>query len=167
VERGETSNGNQCGKQRTRQSPLQSLHLLLLLVGRPEGTSPAEKIAFVSFVSSWRRFLTHIERVLIQLNAWLLATHVDRHDIEATGTLDQVVPRHIVQPDARHPSSLEQRDRLGARTELTSFAGLDLDKHNRLAIARDDVQFSAAAPIPAGKNCVPSTLKLLAGEIFA
>ena len=41
------------------------------------------------------------------------------------------------QRDARHPSSLEQRRR--RRRRLAPFARLDLDKHNRLAIARNDV----------------------------
>jgi hypothetical protein len=104
---------------------------------------------------------------LIQLNPRFLLAHIDRDDIEPTRTLNQVVPRQIVQRDTGHPSSLEQRDRLRARAELTPLARLDLDEDDRLTIARDDIQFSSPTSIPAGKYFVPSSLKLLAGQIFA
>ena len=110
---------------------------------------------------------TDVESVLIQLNPRRLFAHVNRDDIEPTRTVDQPVPRQVVLRDAGHPPALEPRHRFHPGAKLAPFARLDLDEDDGLAIARDDVQFSTATPISTGKNCVPATLQLLAGEIFA
>ena len=54
-----------------------------------------------------------------------------------------------------------------AVAEAMPVPRLHLHKHRRLAIARDDVQFSTAAPIAPGNNCVPAALQFPAREIFA
>jgi len=110
---------------------------------------------------------TGVESVLIQLNPRRLFAYVDRDDVEPTRAVDQPVPRQIVLRDACHPPPLEPRDRFRPGAKLAPLARLDLDEDDGLAIARDDVQFSTATPISPGKNCVPATLQLLAGEIFA
>src|SRR5947207_248486 len=47
-----------------------------------------------------------------------------------------------------------------------AVARLDLDEHDRLPVATDDVDFSNAAAVAPDNNCVPAPLELRAGEIF-
>ena len=92
---------------------------------------------------------------------------MDRHDVEAAGAVGEPVPRHVVERELRHPPALERRHRLGRLAERPALPRLHLDEHQRLAVARDDVQFATAAAVAPGKNCVPAPLELRAGEIFA
>ena len=55
---------------------------------------------------------------------------------------------------------LRRRHRLGRLAELAAVARLDLDEHQRRAVARDDVHFATARPVAPGKNCVPAPLQL-------
>src|SRR6476646_10332042 len=89
---------------------------------------------------------TDVESVLIQLNPRRLFAHVDRDDIEPARRVDQPVPRQIVLRDAGHPPALEPRNRFRPGAEFAPFARLHLDEDDRLAIARNDVQFSTATP---------------------
>ena len=110
----------------------------------------------------------HIERVLIHRSIFVTAlltsieTTSNRH-----GRVRQSMANQIILRDACHVPPLERVTASDTSPELAPLPRLHLDKTTGLAIARDDVQFSTATPISPGKNCVPATLQLLAGEIFA
>ena len=75
--------------------------------------------------------------------------------------------RHVLERQPGHRPALRPRDRVGGFAEVAALAGFHFDEHQRATIARDDVQFAAAPAVAARNNCVPATLELATGEIFA
>ena len=73
----------------------------------------------------------------------------------------------VVQRKTREPPALQRRDRLGWLSERVPLPRLDLDKHHRLTLTRDDVNFSTPAAVSPGNNGVAALLQLRAGEILA
>ena len=61
---------------------------------------------------------------------------------------------------------LEGGDRVGAAAERAILPRLHFDEHDRLAVARDDVDFATTPPVAPGNNCVPAAFELAAREIF-
>src|SRR4051812_37785177 len=113
------------------------------------------------------RLNSGIECVLINLDRRLARVDMDRDDVETARAVRQPTPRHVVQRELRDPAALERCDRLRRVPDLPPFPRLHLDEPHRLAVARDYVNFSAAAAIAPGDNCVSALPKLRAGEIFA
>src|SRR5262249_14162347 len=62
---------------------------------------------------------------------------------------------------------LQRRDGLPAVAERVAVTSLDFDEDDRIAVARDDVNFSTAPAVAPGKNCPPALLERLTREIFA
>src|SRR5581483_1594427 len=108
-----------------------------------------------------------IESVLHDVDRRLAGVDAHGDDVEAARHAGQAMPHHIVDCDLRHSALLEPRHGLGREAEGVAVAGLDLDEHDRHAVARDEVQFSPTAAVAAGKNCVPAALELADREIFA
>jgi hypothetical protein len=108
-----------------------------------------------------------IKCVLIDLDRRFGAAHVDRDDVESTGTIEQPVAGEIVACQLLHPEALEAGDRLRGVPELVPAARLHFHEHHRRTIAGDDVQFATPPAITAGKNCVPAPFQLEAREIFS
>src|SRR3954468_15864910 len=73
----------------------------------------------------------------------------------------------VVERDPGDPMALQSGDRFGGLSELVTLARLDLDEHDHLAVARDDVNFSTPRAVAPGKYCVPATGQLFAREILA
>src|SRR5262245_63883308 len=92
---------------------------------------------------------------------------MDRDDVEAARTVREAVAHDVVDGELRDPVLLQPRDRFGRLAELVTVARLDLDEHDRLAIARDDVNFSTPPAVAPGKYCVPPAGQFAAREIFA
>ena len=80
---------------------------------------------------------------------------------------DQMLSREVVDGHLRHPPLLQWRDRVRTVAIVPPVPCLHFHKHDRLAIARDAIQFSAAPAVAPGNNCVPALLELHAREIFA
>ena len=77
--------------------------------------------------------------------------------------------RHGGQVAAGHvdePTLLREVDGRTRTAETGVATGLDLDEHQRVAFARDDVDFAPPGAVPARKNWVPATTKLAAGQVF-
>ena len=92
-----------------------------------------------------------------------IATTSNRH-----GRFGQPVARQVVDaPSTRSLPLLARRHRLGRGPELRGRPRLDLDEHDRLAVARHDVDFAMPRAVAARKNCVPAALELGDGAIFA
>jgi hypothetical protein len=73
----------------------------------------------------------------------------------------------VVEREPRHRPALAIVHRFPRGTEIVPVPGLHLYEHGRVSIPRDDVQFSIAAAIPAGNNCVPTAFELAARQILA
>ena len=85
----------------------------------------------------------------------LAVGEMDRDDVEPARAVDEMMPRKKVGGEMRHPPLLPRRHGFAAVAECTIFPGLHFHEHDRLSVARDDVQFSAAAPVASRKNDVP------------
>jgi hypothetical protein len=77
-----------------------------------------------------------------------------------------VVPRHVIERDEGHSPAFPDRQSLGSGPEFVPGSHLHFDEDKRLAVARDDVQFSTASSVSARDNCVPSPFELTARQIF-
>jgi hypothetical protein len=77
------------------------------------------------------------------------------------------MPRHVIEGELRDSPAFERRDRFCRVPERAAVARLDLDEHQRRAVARDDVQFATTPAVAPRNYCVPASLELLAREIFA
>src|SRR5581483_10484271 len=108
-----------------------------------------------------------IECVLHDLDRGLAGVDANRDDVEAARDAGEAMPHHIVDGGLGDAPLLERRHRVVAVAEFVAVARLHLDEDDRRAVARDDVQFSPAATVAAGKNCVPAAFELGDGEIFA
>src|SRR5258706_11757842 len=113
--------------------------------------------------SSQRR----VEGALKYFDHWHAGVEMDRHDVEPAGTVCQSMSHEIVECEPRDLHSLARRDRLARLSECPALPRLHFHEHHRLAVAGDDVQFSTAAAVAPGNNCVPAALQLLTGQIFA
>src|SRR5262245_52825859 len=117
--------------------------------------------------SDWR-LATKLEGRFVNRDALARCSRpIDRDHIEATGTIDQLVARHVVERHPREATLLRPAD--GFRGGPISFAdpSLHFDEDRRLAVARDDVDFAMPRAVAAGKNCVPSPLERGDGNILS
>src|SRR6266850_171390 len=108
-----------------------------------------------------------IECVLENLDLRSTRVEMNRDDVEPAGAAGQMMSRHVIHRQLRDPVLLEPCDRLGCLAKGAAITRLDLDEDQRRAVARDDIQFTTAAAIAPGKDCVPAALQLPAREIFA
>src|SRR5207237_8053006 len=87
---------------------------------------------------------------------------VNRDDVETAGRVVEMMSHHVLRCQPDDSLLLVPRDRFGRPAEGAAVAGLNFDKHQRRSVARDDVQFATATPMPPGNNCVPAALELAA-----
>ena len=92
---------------------------------------------------------------------------IDRDHVEATRTIDQLVPRHVVERHPREAALLRPADGFRRAPIFFTDTSLHFDEDRRLAVARDDVDFAMPRAVAAGKNCVPPPLERGDGNIFS
>jgi hypothetical protein len=92
---------------------------------------------------------------------------INRHDVESASLVGPPHPREIVERHGGYATPFPERHRLGRLTTSSRPPRFHFDKHHRLAVARDDVNFSKAGAISTRKNCVPEALEFRARNVFA
>src|SRR3954451_14627597 len=108
-----------------------------------------------------------IEGVLKQLEDRRAAGELNRHDVEPAAAVAAVMARQVVLRDLDNPLALERSHRVGAAAERVILTRLHLDEHDRLPVARDDVNFATASAVAPGDDCVPAAFQLAARQLFA
>src|SRR3954462_8279522 len=81
-----------------------------------------------------------IEGVLYDLYRGRAGVEVNRHDVEAARAVMKMMSHQIFFGQPYQLALLHRRDGFGRSPKLAIDARLDLDKHQRRAVARDDVQ---------------------------
>jgi hypothetical protein len=112
------------------------------------------------------KYGSNVEGVTNNLNRRRASVNLDGHNVEPARTVRHTVAQQVLVREQRDPALLRRRDGLGRAPEPTARPRLHLDKHQHPAVARDDIQFSAADAKPAGNNCVPTAFELPARQIF-
>src|SRR6266478_3000821 len=92
---------------------------------------------------------------------------LDRHHVEATGTIRQSMAHQVLERQLHDPPALQARDRLGRAAEPAAVARLDFDEDEGGAVTRNDVQFATTAAVAPLNDCVPAAFQLATGQIFA
>src|SRR5262249_10123071 len=77
------------------------------------------------------------------------------------------MPHQVIERQPRDRAPLVRGDRFTRLSKRTSFPRLHFHEHHRLAVPGDDVQFSTAAAVTPGNNCVPAPLEFFTSQIFA
>ena len=90
------------------------------------------------------------------------ATTSNRHGRRADAMTRQPIRRHH-----RHAVTLGECQRVFRAAVTRGPACLDFDKHQRITVARHDVDFAGACAVAPGKNRVPLSPQFVAGEILA
>src|SRR6185312_6419287 len=108
-----------------------------------------------------------IEGVLQDLDLRRPRVEMNRHDVEAAGALVDLVLRQILRGQAYEPALLHRRHRFGRGSEFMAGSRFDLDEHQRVAVARDDVDLAGGHPIPAGDDGVAACFKGFARQILS
>src|SRR4030095_2963488 len=87
--------------------------------------------------------------------------------VEPAGALREAMPHQVIERQPRDRAPLVCRDRFARLSKRTSFPRLHFHEHHRLAVTSDDVQFSTAAAVTPGNNCVPAPLEVFTSQSFA
>lgn len=74
--------------------------------------------------------------------------------------------REEIDGDLPHAAALERRHRFAGLAVLGSLARFDFNEDDGRAVARDDVDFSTAAPVAARNYRVPAPFQFSTSEIF-
>src|SRR5580700_1354176 len=109
--------------------------------------------------------MVHRESVPVDLDHRRWLTEVNRDHVEAARAARETVPDHIALRELRDAAALPEVDRLRRVAEGVAPPRLHLHEHDRVAVARDDIQFAAPASVAAGNDCVPPALQLATREI--
>ena len=91
----------------------------------------------------------------------------DGHDIEPARPVLEPPSPEVIARSFDESTPLQAGDRFGCGSKRRPLSRLDLDENDGGAIGGNDVDFSTRRAVPARENCVPETLELAHGEIFA
>src|SRR2546428_2610615 len=94
-----------------------------------------------------------VECVLINLDNRAAGVEMDRHHVKPAWIVRQPATSHVIERELHHPPPLDPRDRFGGVAEVVGLARLHFDEDQRLAIPRDDVQFSTPPAGPTSTRC--------------
>jgi hypothetical protein len=101
---------------------------------------------------------------VIDLRTSLIVRPNDRHDVEAAADFEHVVFAHELKGDVRQPSLFLLSDRLGRNALPSRF---HFDEHQRVAIARNQVNLTALGSITAQQDAHAVAFQMPRGRTLA